>query len=192
MPKVIPLKVQKPSGFDLSFQNILTAKPGEIVPLVCRELIPNSKVSLKSVMQASLPPLAFDTFMRVSLKVQAFFVPMRLLCGSFENFFTGEKRKAQSGTEYEAVLPHIDIDYSDLPSWFQTTWANRGTLSDYLGVKLSPNGFGSPSGNLKLSLMPYPAKLERDLQPNTISAYAYIFSFSHHNDKTKLAPLNEA
>lgn len=160
MPKIIPLKVQKPSGFDLSFQNILTAKPGEIVPLVSHEVVPNTKVSLRSIMQASLPPLAFDTFMRVSLKVQAFFVPMRILCGSFENFFTQEKRKTAGGTEYVPVLPYFSVQLNDLPVGENIAdYLGRGTLADYLGVKSSPSGFrydpSAVSPRLELSMMPF-------------------------------------
>ena len=145
MPKKVPLKVQKPSGFNLSFQNILTSKPGTITPLLCHELIPNSKVDLKATIQASLPPLAFDTFMRCALKVQAFFVPMRILVGSFEDFFTNQFRDAD-GTTYYPILPLIQADELTAGHVF-----DPGTLADYLGFK---SDFVAPE-SFQLSMMPF-------------------------------------
>ena len=36
----VPVKVQQKSGFDLSFQNLLTTKVGTITPVLAEELIP--------------------------------------------------------------------------------------------------------------------------------------------------------
>ena len=88
-----PLNVPKLSGFDKSHQNLLTTKCGTITPILIDELIPGSKVNLKLALSASLPPLASDTFMRCSVKVRAFFVPFRLLAGSFESWFTDTEKK---------------------------------------------------------------------------------------------------
>lgn len=78
------VRVPKRSGFDKSFQNILTTKVGTLTPILVDELVPNSKVNLQATLSASLPPLVSDTFMRCNLKTEAFFVPMRLLYGGFE------------------------------------------------------------------------------------------------------------
>lgn len=88
-----PVNVPKLSGFDKSHQNLLTTKCGTITPILIDELIPGSKVNLKLALSASLPPLASDTFMRCSVKVEAFFVPFRLLAGSFESWFTDTEKK---------------------------------------------------------------------------------------------------
>ena len=64
----VPVKVQKKSGFDKSFQNLFTSKVGTITPILVDELIPNSTVHLKAAITAALPPLASDTFMRCKLK----------------------------------------------------------------------------------------------------------------------------
>lgn len=89
----VPVNVPKLSGFDKSHQNLLTTKCGTITPILIDELIPGSKVHLKLALSASLPPLASDTFMRCSVKVEAFFVPFRLLAGSFESWFTDTEKK---------------------------------------------------------------------------------------------------
>ena len=84
----VPVKVQKKSGFDKSFQNLFTSKVGTITPILVDELIPNSTVHLKAAITAALPPLASDTFMRCKLKYAAFFVPSRLLIQGYEKWLT--------------------------------------------------------------------------------------------------------
>ena len=67
----VALKVPKMSGFDKSHQNLLTSKCGTITPILVDELIPGQKISLKLALNAQLPPLASDTFMRCSIKTEA-------------------------------------------------------------------------------------------------------------------------
>ena len=84
----VPVKVQRKSGFDKSFQNLFTGKVGTIIPILTDELIPNTTVNLKMAITTQLPPLASDTFMRVKQKYAAFFVPSRLLVGGYERWLT--------------------------------------------------------------------------------------------------------
>lgn len=146
----VPVNVPKLSGFDKSHQNLLTSKCGTITPILIDELIPGSKVHLKLALSASLPPLASDTFMRCSVKVEAFFVPFRLLAGSFESWFTDEaKRYADfensSGTTYSPLarkgfLPVIgSLDATKDASAIAAIQAVGG-LFDYLGFKVVGSG----------------------------------------------------
>ena len=67
----VPIKVQKKSGFDKSFQNLFTGKVGTIIPILTDEVIPNTTVNLRMAITTQLPPLASDTFMRVKQKYAA-------------------------------------------------------------------------------------------------------------------------
>ena len=163
----VPVNVPKLSGFDKSHQNLLTTKCGTITPILIDELIPGSKVHLKLALSASLPPLASDTFMRCSVKVEAFFVPFRLLAGSFESWFTDTEKKfapyTSGGTSVIPVarkgfLPCIGglspesssgAGDNDQPAIDAIVAA--GGLFDYLGCK-SPNSQSVTSYNL--SAMP--------------------------------------
>lgn len=141
----VPVNVPKLSGFDKSHQNLFTSKCGTITPILIDELIPGSKVNLKLALAASLPPLAADTFMRCSVKVEAFFVPFRLLAGSFESWFTDDSKRfanytsaggsSIAPTSQKGLLPVIGnvngLTDSDVIS---NTFA-PGTLADYLGLK---------------------------------------------------------
>lgn len=163
-PKV-ELKVPKRSGFDKSFQNLLTTKVGTLTPLLVDELIPNSSVDLSSVVSASLPPLASDTFMRCNLKLEAFFVPKRLLYGGFEDWLTGNKAYDGNDSDYVSVCrPILRVTYSQAA---QTALLAPGTLADYLGYRrFSAN----PSGTAEFNIEPFLAyhRIYDDWYRNTL------------------------
>lgn len=86
--KTVQVKVPGFSGFDKSHRVSTTLKCGTITPLVVDELIPGSRVNLRLNVAAQLKPLVSDTYMNVKLKAEAFFCPSRILCKSFESFYT--------------------------------------------------------------------------------------------------------
>ena len=141
-----PLAVPKLSGFDKSHQNLLTSKVGTITPILCDELIPGTRVNLKLALGASLPPLASDTYMRCSIKCEAFFVPTRLLTAGFEAWFTDEPKDlvssmstagvptTSSQSAYMPVLIYPASAGGSAPSWASDSLAT-GSLGDYLGFR---------------------------------------------------------
>lgn len=143
----VPVQVPKLSGFDKSHQNLLTSKVGTITPILIDELIPGSKIHLSLALSAQLPPLAADTFMRCQIKTEAFFVPFRLLAGSFESWFTDTPVSFQAGygsvtsfTDRKGVLPCIGGIGGSVPGPDGTTpliayFQRAGSLGDYLGLK---------------------------------------------------------
>lgn len=130
MPKV-ELKVRNLSGFDKSFKNLLTSKVGTITPILCDELIPGSIVDLKTVVNASLPPLASDTYMNCNLKLESFFVPTRLLYAGFWDWMThNQNYSADSGDFEDVYIPHLRISAER-----DAAYLTPGSLADYLGVR---------------------------------------------------------
>ena len=141
-----PLAVPKLSGFDKSHQNLLTSKVGTITPILVDELIPGSRVNCKLALGASLPPLASDTYMRCSIKCEAFFVPTRLLTAGFEAWFTDENKDlvssmssagvptTSSQAAYMPVLMYPASAGGTAPSW-ATDVLTAGSLADYLGFR---------------------------------------------------------
>lgn len=130
--------VKRRSGFDKSFKNILTTKVGTITPIAYKLLIPNSDFNLSLAVSAALPPLASDTFMRCSLKVEAFMVPLRLLYGGFSSWLTGEEVYTFIGNDQvpgRAQLPRLVFDHSQI---VDDTYVGAGTLLDYLGFTNKP------------------------------------------------------
>lgn len=124
----VPIKVQKKSGFDKSFQNLFTGKVGTIIPILTDEVIPNTTVNLRMAITTQLPPLASDTFMRVKQKYAAFFVPHRILMPGFEQWLCGTTNPAASGTAVKIRVPMINTTTAKL---------GVGSLGDYLGFKMT-------------------------------------------------------
>ena len=76
------------SGFDLSHENLLTMKVGTLTPILCEEVLPNETYSLGHMTQVQLPPMATDFYGRVDFRMEAFFVPNRVVWGGWQNFYT--------------------------------------------------------------------------------------------------------
>lgn len=126
-----PIKVPNKSGFDLSHENMLTLKCGTLVPVMTDLLIPGDKVSVGSAFEIQLPPMATDFYGRVRFKMEAFFVPCRLLYGGWQKFMT-----SPSGTSTPSILPLISksLPFVTVSSSVASV-LKRGTLADYLGFK---------------------------------------------------------
>ena len=131
----VPVKVQKKSGFDKSFQNLFTGKVGTIIPILTDELIPNTSVNLRMAISTQLPPLASDTFMRVKQKYAAFFVPTRILMAGYERWLTGND---QNDSQDYIMIPQFEFN----PQTDKAVYGN-GSLLDYLGFKSGVTSFTS-------------------------------------------------
>lgn len=162
----VPIKVQKKSGFDKSFQNLFTGKVGTVIPILTDELIPNTTVDLRMAISTQLPPLASDTFMRVKQKYAAFFVPTRILVPGYEKWLTNSERESSGSTSTGKVL---------MPTFQFKGNTNKaiyapGTLLDYLGFKCNALTGGTTDANIELSALPMLAyhKIWNDWFRNTL------------------------
>ena len=150
MPKTVSLKVQPRTGFDKSFQNLLTMQCGTLVPLMCDEVIPNTTVHLNLALSASLPPLASDTFMRVQLRAEAFFIPFRLLCGGYESWQTRKQLGHFAQNRFVASMPHFtNVQDGATANFFKY---GPNSLSDYLGYRFVS---GAPTIQGDYSMLPF-------------------------------------
>lgn len=142
----VDVKVPKRSGFDKSHMNLLTTKCGTLTPLLCDEVIPNTSVSLKINLSATLPPLASDTFMRCELKAEAFFVPYRICYGGFQDWIQGNLVWSTTNSgKANPTFPVLEIS--------NASEVAPGTLSDYLGYKV--NSTITPSSLTRVNILPY-------------------------------------
>lgn len=131
------------SGFDKSFRNLLSAKVGTLVPVLCDELPPNTRVNLRQALQAQLPPLASDTFMRCKIKLEAFFVPNRLMYGGYEAWLTGDQLYDSEAESFQSVYIPTLLVQPGSSYVAQTNLLKPGTLADYLGYKFLSSEIGS-------------------------------------------------
>lgn len=164
------VKVPNRSGFDKSHRNTGTLQCGTLTPILCDEVIPNTRVSLRLNLTTQLPPLVSDTYMNVKLKAEAFFVPMRLCCGSFEDFFCDVPKDfiTTGGSGEPSVLsskfgvPVISYDPTSIGSAADdlamlNKYFGPGTLADYLGMRLVPPSDLGDMGTVSFNPMPFVA-----------------------------------
>lgn len=129
-----PIQVPNRSGFDLSHENMLTLKCGQLVPVMTDLLIPGDRVSVGSAFEVQLPPMATDFYGRVRFKMEAFFVPCRLLYGGWQKFMTSPTgNNAPSASDVSSLLPFITVPSASAGK------LGRGSLADYLGYKGTVN-----------------------------------------------------
>lgn len=135
----VPIQVPNKSGFDLSHENLFTAKCGTLYPVLVDTLLPNDTISLGHLSQIQLPPMATDFYGRVMGKFEAFFVPFRILYGGWQQMIThpvnGDNWPSGTNANQKAkYLPSIAFGPDSIP----VTNLGAGTLADFLGVKFSP------------------------------------------------------
>lgn len=160
----VKVKVSNFSGFDKSFRNSGSITCGTITPILCDEVIPNSRVSLKVNIASQLPPLASDTYMNCKLKVEAFFTPMRLLCKSFENFFCDFPKEVISQayvqgesagyySSLDSITPRVPIYTDSTDSDESLMDFGPGSLLDYLGYR-AVSGTGDFASSFTINILP--------------------------------------
>jgi len=124
----VPVKVQKRSGFDMSHENLFSATIGTLIPASVEEVMPGDVVSVGSALSVELPPLATNFKGRVDARLEAFFVPNRIIWAGWQDYICQD-------AEHKPVVPSWNIS-TDIPKVRLTSaTAGAGSLADYLGVK---------------------------------------------------------
>lgn len=156
----VKLKRPRRNVFNLSYESKLTVNAGELVPIICKPVVPGDKFRVNTEMLVRLAPLVAPMMHRVNVFTHYFFVPNRLVWNQWEDFIT----KGVDGTDAPA-FPTLK-----LPSTVDTANGHRffgdGSLWDYLGLPSlnqignatfqtqSPNGVKAPAG-YEVSALPF-------------------------------------
>lgn len=127
--KKVPVEIPNKSGFDEGHTHGFTAKVGTLTPAMVDLLLPNDTISLGVASEIQLPPMATDFYGRVKAHFEAFFVPLRILYGGWQELITHPTSGDQwpSGTspfQKAKFLPTLRISQNKMLP---------GSLSDYLG-----------------------------------------------------------
>ena len=107
------------SAFDLSYTKTLTCDMGQLIPVMCDEVVPGDVFNIGNQSVVRFQPLVAPILHEINQYVHYFFVPYRLLWEDWEEFIS----KGVSGDE-TPVLPKWSPDLADTAV---------GTLWDYLG-----------------------------------------------------------
>lgn len=128
--------VRKPqkNNFDLSHDRKFSLNMGDLVPILCQEVIPGDSFNLQSEHLMRLAPLASPVMHKIDAYTHYFFVPNRILWNGWEDFITG----GEDGYS-NPVFPTLTQEVA------------KGTVHDYLGLPISP------LTHLKFSALPIAA-----------------------------------
>lgn len=74
------------SGFDLSFRNTFSAKVGEILPIMCKEVLPGDVFNISNSSFSRTRPVQTAAFTRIREYYDYYFVPTRLLWDKFPSY----------------------------------------------------------------------------------------------------------
>lgn len=135
----IQLTRPKKNMFDLSHDVKLSCNMGELIPVMCEEVIPTDhfKISCESLIRFA--PMVAPIMHRVDVSIHYFFVPNRILWEHWEKFITN--------TKVGGVLPPVPfIEMGDIPSRYTR-------LADYFGI---PDPTGLPNSEM-ISAFPFAA-----------------------------------
>lgn len=156
--------VQKPNrnNFDLSFNNNFTCRIGQIVPLLCKEVIPGDKFNINCAAGLRALPLVFPVQTPMQAQFSFFYVRNRTLWKDWEDFYF----KTKDGLEH----PYISIPYT------RADEIATGTLADFLGV---PTTYADQTG---VDFLPANLLLDRDSLQNLSSDQEQIGTISPDGD----------
>ena len=160
------IDVPNRSGFDMSHENMGTLKVGTLTPILCEEVLPNETYSIGSLMQVQLPPMATNFYGRIDCRLEAFFVPNRIIWGGWQNYMTMPQNNPY-GTP--VVRPNI-LPRLTLPGTSEgMALVKSGTLADYLGFKMPSDAAGTSGSINIMNALPFLAyhKIYDDWYRNT-------------------------
>lgn len=119
------VRARKPrhNAFSLSHEVKLSMNMGELVPVLCQEVVPGDRLNLKTLSLVRFAPMQAPLMHTVNTFCHSFFVPYRLLWNEWETFITG----GPDGTA-QPVFPALKVGSKD------ADLLKNGTLADYMGI----------------------------------------------------------
>lgn len=111
------------SVFDLSYEKKFTCDMGQLIPVMCDEVVPGDfwKIGNQSIIR--FQPLVSPVLHEIMQYVHYFFVPYRLLWDDWETFITG-------GQDGDDATPMIEWNPTD---------TSAGSLWDFMGFPVGVN-----------------------------------------------------
>ena len=144
------------SAFDLSREQKLTCRMGELVPTYLEEVLPGDQFRVKTESLVRFAPMLAPIMHRVDVFMHYFFVPNRIVWSDWEDFITGERDINASLAELK--VPTYNVNSNDVNA---TTGAygistDQRKLADYLGLPVNNIGSGIAS-SFYVSQLPFRA-----------------------------------
>ena len=152
-PKIVTGGVKR-NKFDLSYYSRLTTRMGELVPVLCKKIVPSDEFRVNINAITRLAPLANPVYDRLRIDYDAFFVQNRIIDPNFKEFLTGGLGlNGQESTEGMLNIRLLLSQTSSAPSNLQI---GAGTLFDFLGLRsLNVHPVGVQPFSIALNAEPF-------------------------------------
>ena len=118
------------SVFDLSYEKKFTCDMGQLIPIVCDEVVPGDVLSFGNQIVVRFQPLVAPMLHEVNVYVHYFFVPYRLLMDDWEDFLSGGVNGDKT-----ISLPRWTVKDPDIAAGATAI----GSLWDYIGMPVGVN-----------------------------------------------------
>ncbi len=92
------------SMFDLSYEKKFTCDMGQLIPVMCDEVVPGDIFNISNRMLVRMQPMVAPVMHEINAYVHYFFVPYRLLWSHWEEFITGGVNGPQDPDVSPAML----------------------------------------------------------------------------------------
>ena len=126
----VPITKLSRSTFNLDHENKLSFNFGGLYPILCQTVLPGDKMSLGIQSFVRTVPLLSPVMHRNDIKIDSFFVPMRLIWDKSEEFLQCSDPTLHMPTVgFSTAWDNHEYDYSSQWNFFQGV----GSLADYLG-----------------------------------------------------------
>jgi hypothetical protein len=142
------------SAFDLSREQKLTCRMGELVPTYLEEVLPGDQFRVKTESLVRFAPMLAPIMHRVDVFMHYFFIPNRILWNDWEEFITGERDINSNLAELK--VPTYNVNSNAVNAKSNNIATDERKLADYLGLPINNIGDGI-SQNLYVSQLPFRA-----------------------------------
>jgi post-segregation antitoxin (ccd killing protein) len=150
----VQINKPKKSAFDLSHERKFSMNMGDLVPVLCQEVLPGDSFRLNMEQLVRLQPMLAPMMHRVNVYTHFFFVPNRLIWSEWEKFITG----GDTGTNMP-VFP-IFTNSKTADELKSSPYFNYGSLVDYLGIpvkQIKSSSLTTQVPKLEFSQLPFRA-----------------------------------
>lgn len=129
-----PINRPKRNLFNLSYQNKFSCNLGQLVPIMCKPVVPGDTFKCSTELFVRTAPLVSPMFQQLDVYVHYFYVPNRLICDEWEQYISPHATK-ENPNPTELQLPSIDLRDEKTFGWPNSSFDvfGPGTLMDFLG-----------------------------------------------------------
>lgn len=139
-PKIVAGSPRR-NRFDLSYYSRVTSRMGDLVPVLCKKIVPSDefRVSINAITRFA--PLANPIYDRLRIDYDAFFVQNRIIDPQFKEFLTGGiGLYGETSTE---GMQNIRFQYTFKSITDAKEALGNASLLDYLGFGISSDDLDS-------------------------------------------------